>query len=212
MTLKRLFFVTSVLFSATLMAQDESDHYHDVVFNGFHKSYPIVPVKKGSDTGVVYINFRDDNGIVKAAAKELARRMPQDIDYLVILGDKANGLGVLTAVAANKPWEILAAKETPIPTKRSIEYGSITSGRKNLYLNIEQAERLKGKKIALLDDVISTGGTMNAAVDLLLQSSVSISSIMCVCTEGDEREVFEWTSTASFPLIKLAHLPVVTLS
>lgn len=207
MMLKTVF--CSILLASMSILHALTPSTYTVKFDGFHKSYPVVKPTANSSVKIVYINFRDDNRIVQSAAKALASKIPNDVNHLVILGDKANGLGVLVACLSHRPWTILTAKETPIPTQDYIHYGSITSGEKILYLNKEQALALKDKRVAILDDVISSGGTMRAAVQLLRGNDIDIHSVMCVMTEGDDISSFDpGDETKNLPLIKLTHVPV----
>lgn len=197
------------LFASVSILHAATPSTYTVAFDGFQKTYPVVKPKPESPVNIVYINFRDDNAIVQAAAKALSTKIPKNVSHMVVLGDKANGLGVLVACESQCPWIILTAKETPIPTQDYIHYGSITSGDKTLYLNKQQAEALQGKTVVILDDVISTGGTMRAAVQLLRRNNINVHSVMCVATEGKDITSFNpGDDTSDLPLVKLTHLPV----
>jgi adenine phosphoribosyltransferase len=176
---------------------------YPVAFGSYKMDAPLMRPKPSSPFEIAYINFRDDHELVIAAALELSKKVPKGTEAIVILGDKSNGLGVLMANALKLPWIILTSKETPEGSVKIVSYNSITSGNKKMHINKSQLEKLKGKKIIVLDDVISTGGTIRAAIELLKESTAKIQGIMCAFTEEDDRTVID-----RHPIIKLGHLPV----
>ena len=68
----------------------------------------------------------------------------------------------------------------------SVDDKSITTqGLQKLYLGEDDAAELKGRKVVVLDDVISTGGSLNAAVALAEQAGADIVAKCAVLAEGD---------------------------
>ncbi len=172
-----------------------------ISFEAFEKDYPLIPIKN-SRISISYVNFRDDCEIIQAACHALLKKIPPQTDFLVILGDKANGLGTLLAVRAKLPWIILTSKETPEGVYKKVCYTSITSGEKMMMISPRQADEIRGKNIVVLDDVISSGETMKAALELVNESCVL--TLMTVLTEEKERTEFQ-----GLGLISLAHIPIV---
>jgi adenine phosphoribosyltransferase len=66
------------------------------------------------------------------------------------------------------------------------------------YLDADQAELLNGKKVLIVDDVVSTGGSIQAVRSLLTQIGATEAGVMCALTEGGSRE----------DVIALGNLPV----
>lgn len=182
---------------------DTPQKTYPIAFGSYKMDAPLMRPKPSSSFEIAYINFRDDHELVIAAALELSKKIPKGTEAIVILGDKSNGLGVLLSNTLKLPWIILTSKETPEGSVKVVSYNSITSGNKKMHINKSQLEKLKGKKIIILDDVISTGGTMRAALELLKESTAKIQGIMCAFTEEDDRTVID-----RHPIIKLGHLPV----
>lgn len=175
-----------------------------VEFLGYKKDFDVVRPSPASPVSIAYVNFRQEVPLLQAAVKALLEKLPKDFDCLVVAGDKANGLGTLMAVQKGCPMVVIIAKKTPEGVAESVDCISITSGKKTVYLSPAQLEILRAhKKLVVLDDVISTGGTMQSLVSLLHPVKDKIAAIACVCTEGDKR-----TDFARYPLVSLAHLPV----
>lgn len=183
-----------------------SDTYHVKISEKLQKDYEIIDTPS-KEFQAAYIDFRDDAETIFAVAEELIKFLPQKLDFIVILGDKANILGALVAKEASVPWVILNSKKSLKPVFQSIVYKSITSGEKVLYLNTDQAKKLHGKRIVILDDVISYGETMGAAVRLLQSVDAEILGIIVGFTEGEDRSSFV-VDEKIYPISKVGHLPI----
>lgn len=178
----------------------------NVKIGDFEKEYPYVTPKE-SHVQIAYLNFREDRELINACANELARKIPLETEMIVILGDKANILGAQIAEIKKLDWIVMTSKESPLGSANSIRYSSITSGNKTMFLANDSAEKVRGKKVVVVDDVISTGGTMGASLNLLRCENVKILATMCAFTEETERNDFEGTK-----LIYLGHLNVLPIT
>jgi adenine phosphoribosyltransferase len=67
----------------------------------------------------------------------------------------------------------------------------------------EKYERFQGKKLCFVDDVVSTGGTVDAVLLMAKEIGFEVSVIACVLTEGEER-----TDYKGIPLISLGNIPL----
>lgn len=82
-----------------------------------------------------------------------------------------------------------------------IQVKSITTAKvQKLYLDEGDAQYLKGKKVLLVDDVISTGGSLSAMEGLVEQAGGEIVGRMCVLAEGDAQERGDITYLEKLPL------------
>ena len=81
------------------------------------------------------------------------------------------------------------------------ETNSITTGApQTLFLDEKDYQLMKGKKVLILDDVISTGSTLEGMRSIIEQAGAEIAGEAAICTEGDEEH---WNG-----IISLAHLPL----
>ena len=78
-----------------------------------------------------------------------------------------------------------------------------TKGKQELWIGKEKYEYFSGKKLCFLDDVVSTGGTIDAVLELAEKIGIDISVIACVLTEGVKR-----TEYNGIPLVSLDHIPL----
>jgi adenine phosphoribosyltransferase len=202
--MRRTLWFFCILYSSKIFAV--SDTYRVKISEKLEKDYEIIDTAS-ERFQVAYIDFRDDAETIFAVAEELIKFLPQKLDFIVILGDKANILGAFVGKEANIPWVILNSKKSPKSIFQSIAYKSITSGDQVLYLNTDQAKKLRGKRVVILDDIISSGETMVAAVRLLQSVDAEISDIIVGFTEGEDRSSFV-VDEKIYPISKVGHLPV----
>ena len=171
-------------------------HTYTVRIGTETRELPIVSVGAVS---VALFNMLGDTAVTEAAADELAKRMPE-ADAFVTPEAKsvplAHALSVRTelpyivARKTKKPYMVGAVQKTVL---------SITTGKpQDLFIDGADIPRLKGKRVVILDDVVSTGGTLRALSELLEEIGAKAVATMAVFTEGDERG----------DVISLGHLPL----
>ena len=86
----------------------------------------------------------------------------------------------------------------------SISGNTIISGYNDYYLDGTDINYLKGKKIVVVDDVISTGGTMDAVYRLLTSVGLKISQYACVLCEG-----IMTTDIKGVPVVSCGFIPLI---
>jgi adenine phosphoribosyltransferase len=100
------------------------------------------------------------------------------------------GIPYVVARKTEKPYMVNPVKKTVL---------SITTGKpQDLVLDGHDIEVIKGKKVAIIDDVVSTGGTLKSLSELLTEVGGVVAATLTVFTEGDERD----------DVIALGHLPL----
>ncbi|HRN18018.1 MAG: phosphoribosyltransferase family protein [Trueperaceae bacterium] len=149
---------------------------------------------------VALLNLLGDTALTEAAADELVRRLPHGVQTLVTPEVKAVPLAHAMSVRSGLPYVVARKTEKPYMVDsitRSVM--SITTGKPQL-LVIDGADlhKLRGKRVAIVDDVVSTGGTLNGLIGILEEVGAEVVATMVVFTEGSERE----------DVIALGHLPL----
>ena len=165
---------------------------------GVRRELPVVQV--GPDVAVALFNMLGDTEVVEQAAAELAKRMPADVDTLVTPEVKAVPLAHALSRLTGKPYVVARKTEKPYmisPVSRTVI--SITTGKPQLLvLDGTDVPLIKGKKVAIVDDVVSTGSTLKGLSDLITDVGGQVAAVMAVFTEGSPRE----------DVIALGHLPL----
>jgi adenine phosphoribosyltransferase len=127
-----------------------------------------------------------DTELSSAAARELLKKAP-DFDYM--LTAEAKGIPLIHEMARQHgDRKYFVARKVPklyMQGLFEVDVDSITTaGSQKLYLDKVEAGMIRGKKILLVDDVISTGGSLKALEMLTEAAGGIIAGRMCVLAEG----------------------------
>lgn len=155
---------------------------------GLERDLPICPVNENlSIAGFVIFG---DQELTVACAKELLAKVPK-YDYLITAEAKGIPLAHEMARQAGDAKYILARKAPKLYMQDvfSVSVNSITTAKEQtLYLDGADAALMKGKKILLVDDVISTGESMAALEALVAKAGGKICGRAAILAEGDAQE------------------------
>jgi len=149
---------------------------------------------------VALLNLLGDTMLTEAAASELVKLLPAGVEAFVTPEVKAVPLAHAMSVRSGVPYVVVRKTEKPYmvgSVKRSVL--SITTGRpQDLVIDGADVGKLQGRKVAIVDDVVSTGGTLTGLTELLAEVGAEVVATMVVFTEGDTRG----------DVIALGHLPL----
>ena len=153
---------------------------------GLDRELPLCKVSDDLYIGA-FIMFGDAE-ITVACARELLARAPKDYDYL--LTAEAKSIPLIHEMArqsgAKKYFIARKGPKVYMPDPISVEDRSITTlGVQQLFLGRDDADLIKGKKILIVDDVISTGGSLHAMETLVAKAGGTVAGRMAVLAEGD---------------------------
>ena len=132
-----------------------------------------------------------DLEICVAGAAELLKRVPGEYDYLLTAETKGIPLVHEMARQTGAKTYFIARKEvkTYMPDAVGVEVNSITTQhRQQLFLSGEDAAMIRGKRILLVDDVISTGESMRALETLVTKVGGIVAGRMAILAEGDAQD------------------------
>ena len=154
---------------------------------------------------IAILNILGDTELVQACAKELHKRL-KNVEYDVLVTAEAKSIPLVYAlsVETNKPYAVLRKTYKPyMGDALKAETLSITTGQPQVLI-LDEKDRglLKGKKAVILDDVISTGSTLQGMRMILEKAGASIVAEAAILTEGDRAK---WMH-----IISLGHLPLFT--
>ncbi|NLG08073.1 MAG: adenine phosphoribosyltransferase [Deinococcales bacterium] len=159
-----------------------------------------LPVVNVGDVSVALLNLLGDTALTEAAAEELVKRLPHGVQTLVTPEVKAVPLAHAMSVRSGLPYVVARKTEKPYmvgSVKKTVV--SITTGKpQELVIDGSDIEKLDGKRVAIVDDVVSTGGTLTGLVELLTEVGAEVVATLVVFTEGEARD----------DVIALGHLPL----
>lgn len=158
--------------------------FYEITIAGVKRNLPIFPV---SDTVSIaaFIMFGDVEVTVKAS-QALLEKCPE---FDVLLTAEAKGIPLCYEMArqSEKPY-VVARKGTKVYMTDPVEFSvnSITTQRdQTLYMGQEDIDLLKGKRVLIVDDVISTGESLLALEQIVEASGGEIAGKATVLAEGD---------------------------
>ena len=162
--------------------------YYRMKVAGLVRDRPICPVNENlSIAGFVIFG---DQELTVACARELLKRAPE-YDYIITAEAKGIPLAHEMARQAGDAKYILARKGPKLYMRDifSVTVNSITTAKEQkLYLDTADAELMKGKRILIVDDVISTGESLKALEALVEKAGGEICGRMAILAEGDAQE------------------------
>lgn len=162
-----------------------SQLYYRMNIAGLERELPLCPISDELMIGA-FVIFGDPE-LTTACAQALLDRAPE-YDYL--LTAEAKGIPLvheMARLAGNQKY-FLARKAPKLYMTGVFEASlhSITTQKdQKLYLDVADAELMKGKKILIIDDVISTGESLNALEQLVNMVGGEICGRMTILAEGD---------------------------
>ena len=159
--------------------------YHHMKIAGLDRKLPICPLNESlSIAGFIIFG---DCELTTACAKELLCRAPE-YDYLITAEAKGIPLAHEMARLHGDEKYFVARKGLKVymTDPISISVTSITTKREQtLYLDGMDAQMMKGKRILIVDDVVSTGESLAALETLVEKAGGIICGKVAILAEGD---------------------------
>lgn len=152
---------------------------------GVERHLPLCPLNDKLQIGA-FVMFGDVE-LTVACAEALLKIAPE---YDVLITAESKGIPLVYEMARQRGGErYLLARKAPKLYMRDVlkcEVQSITTAAKQvLFLDGYDAEYMRGKRVLIVDDVISTGESLNALVNLVEQAGGNIVGKMAVLAEGE---------------------------
>lgn len=178
------------------------DMFYTMTIAGVKRDLPLCPISDSLMIGA-FVIFGDPE-LTTASAQALVDRCP---DHDVLITAESKGIPLICEMAriqGNRRY-VLARKAPKLYMKNvfAAEVRSITTDhQQTLYLDGKDAEYMKGKRVVIVDDVISTGESLHALEELVTKAGGNIVGRMAILAEGD--------ATKRDDLIYLEKLPLFT--
>ena len=135
-----------------------------------------------------FVLFGDVEMTIAAAEQLLEKAPPHDI--LITAEAKGIPLAYEMARRSGRNDYIIARKGIKLYMKDvfSVELQSITTvKRQSLHIDAAEAERMRGRRVLIVDDVISTGESLRAVEKLVKEAGGAVAGRMAVLAEGDAK-------------------------
>ena len=161
---------------------------YEMTIAGVKRALPICPVNENLSIGA-FVIFGDPE-LTTACADALLKIAPE-YDYMITA--EAKGIPLIHEMArlAGNQKYFLARKKPKLYMNGVLEVtvNSITTvGEQKLYLDGADAALMKGKRILIVDDVISTGESLKALEALVEKAGGNICGRMAILAEGDAQK------------------------
>lgn len=164
-------------------------NYFKVDLNGMTAELPIIPLPSG--VNIAFFNLHGNVALTEHCGKELSK-LVSDCEVLLTAESKGLQLTHVIARELGHRFYAVARKSKKLYMQDGLEVAidsSITTGREQkLYISKHDAELMRGKKVGIIDDVVSTGNSLVGLEKLVQLSGGIICKKAFVLAEGTAAE------------------------
>jgi len=180
-----------------------TDQYetYPVTVAGVHRDLRLFEISPG--VRIAILNILGDTELVRAASQQLAPKIKEREPEIIVTAEaKSIPLAYALSVETDLPYVVLRKSHKPyMGDALQSETLSITTGKpQTLYLDEKDRALVANKRVALVDDVISTGSTLQGMRLIINKAKATVVAEAAIFTEGDRAQ---WRD-----IIALGHLPV----
>ncbi len=174
---------------------------HTVDICGFKAEMPVMKLPSG--ISIAFFNLHGDSELTERCGKELAKHL-RDCEVLITAESKGLQLTHCTARELGQRYYAVARKSKKLYMQDGIEItiqSSITTGtEQKLYLSKHDVDLIKGKKVGIVDDVVSTGASLLGLEALVKKAGGIIHKKAFVLAEDAAAERTDVIYLASIPI------------
>lgn len=183
--------------------RSEKMKYYTVDLQGYTADLPILPLPGG--VSIAFFNLHGNSEMTEHCGKKLAELLT-DCDVLITAESKGLQLTHCIARELGQKFYAVARKSKKLYMQDGIEVAiqsSITTGKaQKLYLSKHDADLLKGKKVGIVDDVVSTGASLLGLEALVEKAGGIIHKKAFVLAEAEAADRKDLVYLATIPLFK----------
>lgn len=178
------------------------DKFFEVDLNGYKAQLPVLPLPSGIN--IAFFNLHGNAEMTEHCGKELAKLLT-DCEVLITAESKGLQLTHVVSRELNQPYYAVARKSKKLYMQDGIDVlieSSITTGaEQRLYLSKHDVELIKGKKVGIVDDVVSTGASLIGLEKLVEKAGGIIHKKAFVLAEGDAKDREDIIYLATIPIL-----------
>ena len=170
--------------------------------SGYNAELPILPLPSGIN--IAFFNLHGNQEMTEHCGKELAKLLT-DCDVLITAESKGLQLCHVVARELNHSYYAVVRKSKKLYMQDGIEVSiesSITTGaQQNYYLSKHDQELIKGKKVGIVDDVVSTGASLKGLEAIVEKAGGIVYKKAFVLAEGDAADRKDIVYLEKIPLL-----------
>ena len=178
------------------------EKFHTVDIKGYKENLPIIPLPSG--ISIAFFNLHGNTKLTEHCGKELAK-LASGCDVLITAESKGLQLTHVVARELGMDYYAVARKSKKLYTVDgiSVSYGSsITTGKnQEFHLSKHDVDLIKGKKVGIVDDVVSTGESLKGLTALVEKAGGKVVKSLFVLAEGDSKNMPGVEYLATIPLL-----------
>ena len=168
------------------------------------RQLPIIPIS--ANLAIASFVLLGDAELTDYAASALAHKMPAHFDYLITMESKGIPLAQELSRLTNRAQFVVLRKSQKdyMRDPLSVPVNAITtSAPQHLFLDGLDAQSIAHKRVVIVDDVISSGGSLRAANELVQQAGATVVGQVAILAEGDAAKRTDIEFLAELPLFPL---------
>jgi adenine phosphoribosyltransferase len=179
------------------------DYYSIKLAPDYEINLPLIDI--GGGFNIYSFDMTGEAEWNRVAADQLKIKLSEfDYDSFITVQTKSSGLTQAISGSHKSYLELRKSRKGFMKEPKHITVKSITTeDPQELWIGKEKYGPFQGKKLCFIDDVVSTGGTIEAVLAMAKKVGFTLSVIACVLTEGERR-----TDYKGIPLIALDHIPL----
>lgn len=159
----------------------------------------------GPTTSIAILNILGDWELCEAVGSALVLKLLksniENIEAMIMPDGKAQALLHILGTVFKVPTVVARKEHKPYmgldPITASVRSATNEGRYATLYLSLEDAAKIKGKRTLIVDDVVSTGSSLRAVQDIMVKAGAIPAGVLAAFTEGDKRD----------DVLSLGHLP-----
>ncbi|MBQ7373117.1 MAG: adenine phosphoribosyltransferase [Clostridia bacterium] len=175
---------------------------YKINIDGYQAELPILPLPSGIK--ICFFNLHGASEMTEHCGKSLAKLL-SDCEVLITAESKGLQLCHVASRELNHKFYAVARKSKKLYMQDGIEIeyeSSITTGvPQKLYLSKHDVDLIKGKKVGIVDDVISTGASLQGLEKIVETAGGIVYKKAFVLAEGDAADRKDVIYLAKIPLL-----------
>ena len=178
-------------------------NYYTLDIDGAVANLPILTLPSG--VKICFFNLHGNQALTEHCGKSIAKRLTGLCDVVITAESKGLQLAHVVARELGQPYYAVCRKSKTLYMQDGIETSvqSITTdGLQKLYLSKHDVDLIKGKRVAIVDDVVSSGGSLKSIEEIVNLAGGIIVAKAFVLAEGAAKDRDDIMYLASIPLLK----------